>query len=263
MISAYIFAGPTLPHFRIEKKFACKLSDSNDLTLKSGETIRFLPPVAEGDVLKLVPLKPKIIGIVDGYFENVPAVWHKEILYAMSQGIHVMGAASMGALRAAELQAFGMEGVGASFKAFRDGVLEDDDEVTVAHGPEQLGFPQISEAMVNIRRTLNDACLQNILSASNHELLLSLAKRLHYKQRNYGKIITQAAEFGVGPSTLQKLQHWLEENRQDQKLLDALDLIDIIMKKIEGQIGLKKVIYNFENTAIWNRSRSVSTESAI
>ena len=81
--------------------------------------------------------RPVAIGLIDGYFERVPAVWHKEILWALSQGIHVFGSASMGALRAAELAPFGMVGVGAIFEAYRDGILEDDDEVAVAHGPAE------------------------------------------------------------------------------------------------------------------------------
>ena len=58
------------------------------------------------------------IGIVDGYFEGVLSVWHKEILWAMAEGIHVFGSASMGALRAAELHPFGMHGTGRIFEAF-------------------------------------------------------------------------------------------------------------------------------------------------
>jgi len=60
-----------------------------------------------------------LIGIVDGNFETVATVWHKEILWAMAQGIHVYGAASIGALRAAELAEFGMKGVGAIFRHFQ------------------------------------------------------------------------------------------------------------------------------------------------
>ena len=71
----------------------------------------------------------------------------------MAQGIHVYGAASIGALRAAELDVFGMRGIGRIYEDFRDGVLEDDDEVAVLHGPEELGYPPVTEAMVNIRAT--------------------------------------------------------------------------------------------------------------
>ena len=34
-----------------------------------------------------------------------------------------------------------MSGVGRIYEAFRDGILEDDDEVAVLHGPEELGYP--------------------------------------------------------------------------------------------------------------------------
>ena len=91
---------------------------------------------------------------MDGVFERVPAVWHKEILFALSEGIHVYGAASMGALRAAELDRFGMRGVGEVYRAYADGVLEDDDEVAVAHAGAEDGFRPISDSMVDIRATL-------------------------------------------------------------------------------------------------------------
>lgn len=116
-----------------------------------------MPPAANGDVYRAVSAAPTAIGLVDGYFENVPAVWHKEILYALSQGVHVFGAASMGALRAAELSEFGMVGVGAIFAAYRDNRLEDDDEVAVVHGPAELDYLPVSEAMVNVRATVDRA----------------------------------------------------------------------------------------------------------
>src|SRR5271157_5600425 len=112
-----------------------------------------LPPVSQGDVYRAALRRPRVIGIIDGYFERMPAVWHKEILWALSQGIHVFGAASMGALRAAELAPFGMKGIGSIYEAFHSGELEDDDEVAVAHGDESTGYRSTSEAMVNIRAT--------------------------------------------------------------------------------------------------------------
>src|SRR5262249_22679622 len=120
----FVFLGPTLPVGR-----ARELLDAV-----------YLPPVQQGDVLRLLGRAPRVIGIVDGYFDTVPAVWHKEILLAMAEGVHVFGAASMGALRAAELHPFGMVGVGRVFECYRDGVLTADDEVAVAHGPGDTGY---------------------------------------------------------------------------------------------------------------------------
>ena len=113
-----------------------------------------LPPVSQGDVYRAARSRPRAIGIIDGYFSGAPSVWHKEILWAISEGVPVFGSASMGALRAAELHSFGMRGVGRIFEAFRDGVLEDDDEVAVLHGPAEIGYLAASEPMVNIRETL-------------------------------------------------------------------------------------------------------------
>ena len=114
----------------------------------------YLPPAEQGDVYRAARERPLVIGIVDGSFERIPAVFHKEILWAMREGIHVFGAASMGALRAAELADFGMVGVGAVFEAYRSGALTDDDEVAVAHATKEASFSASSEAMVNIRATL-------------------------------------------------------------------------------------------------------------
>ena len=85
----------------------------------------YLPPASQGDVFRLVATSDaRVIGIIDGHFNEVPSVWHKELLWAMSQGVHVLGAGSIGALRAAELEAFGMVGEGRIFEAYRSGVLE-------------------------------------------------------------------------------------------------------------------------------------------
>src|SRR4051812_15444582 len=73
-------------------------------------------PAKAGDVLIATRSHPDAIAIIDGLFESVPSVWHKEILFALSEGVRVYGASSMGALRAAELHGFGMIGVGDIFE---------------------------------------------------------------------------------------------------------------------------------------------------
>ena len=105
-----------------------------------------LPPARQGDILRVARQQPVVIGLIDGVFDGSTAPWHKEILWALQQGIHVFGAASMGALRAAELHPFGMRGVGRIFEAYRDGLLEDDDEVAVLHGPAEMGHRRVGFA---------------------------------------------------------------------------------------------------------------------
>src|SRR5207302_7200546 len=145
---AVIFAGPSLP----------------PASRPAAEpAIEWRPPVRQGELYRAALTRPAVIGLIDGYFEVVPTVWLKEILWAMAEGIHVFGAASIGALRAAELDVVGMRGVGYVYEAFRDWVLEDDDEVAVLHGPEELGYPALTEAMVNIRATFAEAARCGVL----------------------------------------------------------------------------------------------------
>lgn len=63
----------------------------------------FRPPAGQGDIFRAGASAPPAIALIDGIFKDAPTVRHREILWALSQGIPVFGAASMGALRAAEL----------------------------------------------------------------------------------------------------------------------------------------------------------------
>jgi hypothetical protein len=229
-----VFLGPTLPLSAARQVLAAD----------------YRPPVAQGDVLRAVEDRPAAIAIIDGYFGNVPAVWHKEILFAMSKGIPVLGAASMGALRAAELHSFGMEGVGSVFQAYADGRLEDDDEVAVTHGPAELGYPCLSEAMVNIRRTLSDAHAAGILTVPVRRRLEEIAKELCYRDRNYGRILREAEE-EVDPFELAALRDWLLIGRADQKREDALALLQRVQEKQASGTLSVRPLYAFEHTAMW------------
>ena len=183
-MSVYVFTGPTISQTEASREL---------------EAV-YLAPAAEGDVYRVTLQAPKAIGIIDGYFQSKPTVRHKEILWAMSRGIHVFGSASIGALRAAELAAFGMEGVGNIFERFRDGVLEDDDEVAIAHGPAEVGFVAASEAMVNIRETLTKAERLCVISREVRAELEKIGKELFYPDRAYQVILRCASERGVPES---------------------------------------------------------------
>src|SRR5262249_27403413 len=153
--------------------------------------------------------RPRAIGIIDGYFDGMPAVWHKEILWALTQGIHVFGSASMGALRAAELHPFGMQGVGNIFEAYRSGELEDDDEVAVLHGPAEAGYVALSEPMVNIRATLGQAETAGIVSATTRAALTEQAKGLFYQERSWKAILRDREPGDPLNGEVNRLRDWL------------------------------------------------------
>ncbi len=212
-----------------------------------------LPPVSQGDVYRVSRQKPRAIGIVDGYFQGVPSVWHKEILWAMSEGIHVFGSASMGALRAAELCAFGMRGVGRIFEDYRDGRLEDDDEVAVVHGPEETGFKPLSEPMVNIRATLERAVEENTVSQATAQALCRIGKSLFYQERTWDALLDKAQSNGLPMGELQAFERWLPNRRLDLKREDALSMLTAMRQFLETDAIPNRVSYDFEWTDMWDK----------
>jgi hypothetical protein len=236
-VSVVVFLGPTLSSQEARRHLAAT----------------YLPPAAQGDVFRVAREHPTAIGIVDGYFDRVPAVWHKEILWAMAEGIHVFGAASMGALRAAELESFGMVGVGAIYEAFRSGALEDDDEVAVAHGDSSSGYRVASEAMVNIRATLRAATSAGVLGEAARVRLENAAKSLFYPDRSFARLFAMAQREGVSPHDVEDLKVFVASHRVDEKRSDALLLLDAIGRRVSDAPRPSPVAYTLEHTDAWDQ----------
>ncbi len=238
-MTIYVFIGPTI---------------TPDEAAEELDAV-YLPPVSQGDVYRAALSRPRAIGIIDGYFERVPAVWHKEILWAMTQGIHVFGASSMGALRAAELAPFGMVGVGAIYESYRDGSLENDDEVAVMHGPTESGFVALSEALVDIRRTLVDAVAARVIAPATRETLHQIAAELFYADRTYPEVLCRAAKQGVVATELTALRAWLPRGRVSQKREDAVAMLRTMKSMLASDVREKAVQFWFEHTEWWDRAQ--------
>ena len=243
-----IFLGPSLP----EGEAAEVLS------------ARYQPPVAQGDIVTAVREGATVIGIVDGYFEGTLAVWHKEILWAMENGVHVFGGASMGALRAAELAPFDMVGVGTIFKAYREGELVDDDEVAVVHYPARTGYRLATEAMVNVRATLERAVVEQIISPETQQTLVDTAKQTFYKHRDYDYHWLETAE-GAQPDEVEAYKQWIPGGRVDVKRSDALAMLNEIRHFRSTRPTSKQTDYRLAYTEMWDavirRPQSISGTS--
>lgn len=234
----YLFAGPTISHDEIKQHIDCVC----------------LPPVCHGDILQVLGATPRptVIGIIDGYFEGAPSVWHKEILYALDQGVHVFGSSSMGALRAAELHTFGMVGVGQIFQWYKEELIDADDEVAVLHGPAEVEYMAASEPLVNIRATLAAAAQQGKISCEQTKVLLENARATYYKKRSWSVFLSLCAEFMGETWQTAGLQDWFELNRVDLKKQDALELLDVIAQHRKSNSAVFQSDFHFENTNVWN-----------
>jgi hypothetical protein len=209
---AVVFLGPSLPVAQAQRILPAT----------------YLPPVAMGDVLRVLARKPAAIAIIDGWFDHTPSVRHKEILIALSRGVCVYGAASMGALRAVDTAPWGTVGVGQIFDLYRDGELSDDDEVAVVHGPAEFGYRAGSDAMVNIRLGLGAAARAGVITLDAQHALVDLAKARFYPDRSWGQLYADAAEAGMATDELAGLRSWVTYNAPDAKRDDAVALLRLM-----------------------------------
>lgn len=188
----------------------------------------YLPPAQQGSVVRAwLNHKPRALVLIDGMFGSVPAVRHKEILWACATGLAVFGAASIGAIRAAELAVFGMQGHGLVYRWYRRTPFADDDEVAVAMSPPELGAVPLSEALISIRLTLSRARREQILTLEEKLALEAIARATHFAERSYAKLLQDARSILPARSVdaLARFEDWLAYNRIDQKREDAVGLL--------------------------------------
>ncbi|MFF0467313.1 TfuA-like protein [Micromonospora zamorensis] len=200
-------------------------------SLPADEVVRLLPdavvlpPVAHGDLLRLDVAPGDRVLVVDGFFLQHPPVRHREILDLLDRGVTVAGAASMGALRAAELWPFGMRGVGEVFQLYRDGVVTGDDEVAVVHGPAEEGHRALSVPLVNIRVALRRAVAAGVLSEAEAVLLLDIGRELPFRRRSFRALERSAPPEAAG--VVDRFLTWHRQDPCDAKGADARMLLSM------------------------------------
>ena len=212
------------------------------------------PPAQYGDVYRAALNAPDAIGVIDGYFNSVPTAFIGEYLWAMSRGIHVFGAASIGALRAVELSVFGMRGVGKIYDEYRSQTFTDDEEIAVIEAPmdDRLPSDALVDAMVNVRATLKAAEQQNVLAAGVASALAAIAKSLSYRDRTFATVIRHARGHGLPTAILDSFERWLPTGRVNQKRLDAEAMLAAIKANLSGDRRPLTVSYKFAETAAWS-----------
>ena len=180
---------------------------------RSGLEVR--PPARKGDLYRAVLDGADAIGLIDGVFGFVPSVWHKEILFALKQGIPVLGAASIGALRAAECAPYGMVPVGPIAQSYASGARNEDADVCLAHAPAELDFMPLSEPLVDAEATI---AAMDVTPTEALALRLA-ANAIYFADRTVDAIVAAA---GLDPSFADRYR----AARVRAKTADALLLVE-------------------------------------
>jgi hypothetical protein len=214
-----VFVGPCIPH--------------EEVRVLLGDEIALRPPVRRGDFDRLPP-EVRVVGLIDGVFHQTEAVSPREILNAVRRGVRVIGSSSMGALRAADLAGFGMEGVGEIYEMYVDGRIVSDAEVALAFDPDTL--KAITEPLVNIRYMLARAESENVVTRSQSEALLSAATEVHFCERSVPMWLHEAEKNELlDKQVIERLRRFLQDQGEELNLKkhDALRLIDRLKRTWE------------------------------
>jgi len=182
----------------------------------------YYPPARMGDIYRLLGSGVRIIVLIDGVFHQEASVWQRELLEALDNDIMVIGASSMGALRAAELHSFGMIGHGTIFEWYRDGFIDGDDEVALNHADESNGFRPFSEPLVNIRYNLMEAVRQGCISQQQGAELIEYAKRTYYADRAYNQLFHSEVVKKWAQGLRTQLTQFINQNAVNLKKQDAI-----------------------------------------
>ena len=219
MAKPVIFLGPSLSHGKARE------------ILPEAE---YRPPAKKGDLLKLAS-DPSVnmVGLVDGVFlQDYPPTPIEVYQLARKKGVILAGAASLGALRAVELEKFGMIGIGKVFRLYKTGRLDADDEVAVTFSPDG-DYRLQSEAMVDIRYNLFRAMKRGVIVKATKRAIARVAKEIYFPHRNYPDIIKEARrKHSSMDGEIRAFQEYILSNRKSLKEMDAIRLVEYFKEKM-------------------------------
>lgn len=190
----------------------------------------YKPPAKKGDLLALLGLADtkRVIGLIDGLFlQDYPPTPIEVYSILVRKNLTVVGGASLGALRAVELEKFGMIGIGKVFELFKNGIIDADDEVAVTF--DQTNHKVQSEAMIDIRFNLFIAQRKRIIDADTKRALAKVAKDTYFPFRNYESIIDESIKrFQIFEEQLEAFRNYIRKNKDSLKERDAIRTISYI-----------------------------------
>ena len=195
----------------------------------------YRPPAKKGDLIKLIMSldeKETVVGLIDGYFLlDYPPTPIEVYQLIVRPNTVVIGSSSIGALRAVELEKFGMIGIGKIFQLFKHGKLDADDEVAVTFSQDLYRLQ--SEAMVDIRYNLYLSLKRGFVDKETKDAIAKVAKGIYFPFRTYQNIIEETIKnYPQLEINTRRFEAYILRNRKSLKERDALKLIEHIRDMI-------------------------------
>src|SRR5204863_1523441 len=149
------------------------------------------PPVRRDDLYREREKGAWGFLIIDGVFMQEDAVSPREVADVLEDGALVVGASSMGALRAADCWPAGAQGVGLIYRLYRRGVLGSDEEVAVAVSTDGSDAA-VSVPLVNVRYAVSRAVRRLLLDRAGARRIVEAAASIYYPERTWPQVLERA-----------------------------------------------------------------------
>jgi hypothetical protein len=193
--SLAVFCGPSLPpEDRIE-----------------GADVSYLAPAARGEIERAAASFDNLL-LIDGVFHHDLAPSPKEC-YRAAQRVRCFGAASLGALRAAECRPYGFAPLGIIARWYIREVIDGDDEVAVSVDPRTQSA--LSVPSVNVRYVARLAVRRSIIARPQADRLVAQAREVFYADRTWGHVLA------IAPANARAALGAIAAGEGDLKRLDA------------------------------------------
>jgi TfuA protein len=196
------------------------------------------PPIRRGDVEQAMKAGYQVIAIIDGEFFHTLAVSPKEILVALRDRRRILGGSSMGALRAAEMDVYGMQGVGTIYHWFRNGTVTRDDDVALMFGSlDDRSYRTTTVPMVNVMWAVREFKRLEVMDAASRRRLSVAARRIHWADRTWTRVCDEA---GLNDAERETIRVWSRDPDNDLKRIDS----KLVVERATALIG------NHQDTAL-------------
>jgi hypothetical protein len=178
------------------------------------------PPIKRGDLA--VAEDYDVFVILDGEFGQNLSVSPKEILKVLERGKTVIGASSMGALRASELDRSGMIGVGWVYDYFRRCAIRRDADVALVYSP--FDFKPMTVPVVDLEYWMEQASAAGLIGNRERSLLLKIARNMFFADRT-PDALTEALRIALGSDTIDSLLAFSGGTIPNVKSADAMQAV--------------------------------------
>ena len=209
---AVVFVGPSLP--LEQARAACDA--------------HYRPPARRGDIEQAERDGARTIVLIDGYLIHDYPPSPMEIAGVLRRGVRVLGAASLGALRAVELRDYGMLGTGWVHRHFATGQVDGDDEVVVAC--DSRDGSAITVSLINIRYAIQQVYWRGLISFAQAGEVFERIAGIYLEDRT-----ADAVRAALAPALAGSLVEELLSPRYNIKARDAMNvLLRIVVERMSA-----------------------------